>query len=124
MKRLFWRREHIAARAVSPSVTPQPTEAEPEPSPTEDVATDLAPDEIEVDGLVMKAAVRGTSDDPRARTDEQWRIKVETTNDGRVFNVQVEKNQFEKLRAGDRVQVTYHVGKYTGTIWGAELSEK
>jgi hypothetical protein len=29
--------------------------------------------------------------------------------------------QWEKLRENDQVNVTYHIGKYTGTVWGAEI---
>jgi hypothetical protein len=81
----------------------------------------MAPDEISVDGFVMKAEVRGTSRDPRATTDEQWRVRVRTTDGGRTFNLHADKAQFETLRAGDRVKVSYRVGKYTGTVWASDL---
>jgi hypothetical protein len=100
------------------SATPEPeadAEAEPEPEPRE-----MAPDEIAVDGVVMKKAVRGTSRDPRASEHEQWIVKVQTTA-GRIFNVPADQPRFDKLRVGDRVQVVYRVGKYTGTVWSADL---
>jgi hypothetical protein len=71
----------------------------------------------------MKPQVRGTSRDPRALKDEQWRVKVRMIYDGRTFNVQAEQGQFDKLKEGDRVQVRYLLGKYTKTVCGAEINE-
>jgi len=71
----------------------------------------------------MKPEVRGTSHDPRALKDEQWLVKVRTIDDGRTFNVQAEQGQFDKLKEGDRVQVRYRIGKYTKTVWDAEIEE-
>ena len=79
-------------------------------------------DEITVDTYVMKREVRGTGRDPRALKDEQWLVKVRMIFDRRTFNVPAEKAQFEKLNDGDRVQVGYRVGKYTGTVWAAEIT--
>jgi hypothetical protein len=80
------------------------------------------PDEIVVDTYVMKKEVRGTSKDSRAYPGlEQWRIKVRMVGDGRGFTVRAEKAQFERLKVGDRVKVRYSQGKYTGTVWGAEI---
>ncbi len=81
----------------------------------------MAPDEIEVDGVVMKAEVRGTSRDPRASAEEQWLITVRTTHNGRTFNVHADKAHFDKLHTGDHVRVSYRVGKYTGTVWSADF---
>lgn len=125
-------KEHIAIQAPTPTPTPalsksQPiteqstipdtakpeTEAEPEPR-------EMAPDEIAVDRVVMKAALRGTDRDPRASAHEQWLLKVRTT-DNRRFNIQTDRAHYEKLRPGDQVRVTYRVGKYTGTVWSADL---
>ena len=117
-------KEHIAAappiRETSPATSPAgpneiSTSAE-EPRPIGD-------DEITVDGYVMKPDVRGTSRDPRALKDEQWRVKVRMIYDGRTFNVQAEQGQFDKLKEGDRVQIRYRLGKYTKTIWDAEIDE-
>ena len=66
--------------------------------------------------------VRGTGRDPRALKDEQWLVKVRMISDSRVFNVPAEKAQFENLNDGDGVQVNYRVGKYTKTVWGAEIT--
>ena len=42
-------------------------------------------------------------------------------SDMRRVNVQVDQPQFERIKIGDRLNVIYHEGKYTGTIWGAEI---
>jgi hypothetical protein len=81
----------------------------------------MAHDEIAVDGYVMKPEVRGTSRDPRALKDEQWLVKVRTLDDGRTFQVHADQAQWEKLRENDRVKVRYRTGKYTGTVWVAEI---
>ena len=78
-------------------------------------------DEITLDGYVMKREARGTSRDPRALKDEQWLVKVRMIDDGRTFNVQADQRQFDKLKEGDRVQVRYRIGKYTKTVWSAEI---
>ena len=82
---------------------------------------ELAADEITVSGLVMKKAVRGTSQDPRAATEEQWRVDVRMVEDGRRLTVHTSRERYEKLRPGDRVRVQYRKGKYTGTVWSAEI---
>ena len=81
----------------------------------------LAADEIVVDQYVMKKDARGTSRDPRAQREEQWLVDVELTDGGRRFKVWSDKAQFERLKPGDRVQVTYRVGKYTRTVWHAKI---
>lgn len=84
----------------------------------------LRDNEIAVDQYVMTREVRGTSRDPRALKGEQWIAKVQMTHDGRTFNVQTDQAHFGKLKVGDRVHVTYRVGKYTNTVWGAEIKEQ
>lgn len=112
-------KEHIAARETNTSGVPAPSAvAQPDSS---NGATDLAPGEIVVDGYVMKAEDRGTARDPRALPNEQWLAKVKTTDGARVFKIQAQPGQFEKLRVGDRVQVVYRVGKYSGTVWDAQI---
>ena len=78
-------------------------------------------DEIAVDGYVMKPEVRGTSRDPRALKDQQWIVKVRMLDDGRTFQVPADQAKWEKLRENDRVKVWYRTGKYTGTVWAAEI---
>ena len=77
--------------------------------------------EIAVDGYVMKPEVRGTSRDPRALHHEQWIVKVRVLDNGRTFQVPADQARWEKLRENDRVKVKYRAGKYTGTVWAAEI---
>jgi hypothetical protein len=109
-------KEHIAA-ALPVAETPN---AESAASPNEQPRP-MADDEITVDGYVMKAEVRGTGRDPRALKAEQWLVKVRMLDDGRRIQVHADRAQWEKLRENDRVKVTYRIGKYTGTVWGAEI---
>lgn len=52
---------------------------------------------------------------------ERWIVHVEMVYDLRKVNVDIAKARWEALKEGDRVQVTYREGKYTGTVWSAEL---
>jgi hypothetical protein len=76
---------------------------------------------ITVDGYVMAPEVRGTGHDPRALSHEQWIVTVRLVDTGHSFHVQTDRAQFEKLNNADLVQVIYRVGKYTGTVWDAEI---
>ena len=115
-------KEHIAAAPPISETSPAGSPASPnEISPTSEELRPIGDDEVTVDGYVMKPDVRGTTRDPRALKDEQWRVKVRMIYDGRTFNVQAEQGQFDKLKEGDRVRVRYQLGKYTKTVWGAEI---
>jgi hypothetical protein len=81
----------------------------------------IADDEITVDGYVMKPKARGTSHDPRALKDEQWLVKVRMLDNGRTIQVQADQAHWEKLRENNRIKVRYRTGKYTGTVWSAEI---
>jgi hypothetical protein len=117
-------KEHIAAAPPMSETSPAGSPASPnEISTTSEELRPIGDNEITVDGYVMKPEVRGTSRDPRALKDEQWRVKVRMIHDGRTFNVQAEQGQFDKLKEGDRVQVRYRLGKYTKTVWDAEIDE-
>jgi hypothetical protein len=109
-------KEHIDA-AVPTAETPN---AESAPGPNTEVRP-MAADEIAVDGYVMKPEVRGTSRDPRALKDEQWLVKVRMVDDGRIIQVPADQAQWRKLRENDRVKVRYRTGKYTGSVWAAEI---
>ena len=109
-------KEHIDA-ALPTAETPNAQSA---PSPDEDLRP-MRDDEIAVDGYVMKPEVRGTSRDPRALKDEQWIVKVRMLDNGRTFQVPADKAKWEKLRENDRIKVRYRTGKYTGTVWAAEI---
>jgi hypothetical protein len=58
--------------------------------------------------------------DERATDHEQWIVKARMV-DNRRIEVRADRAQWEKLRENDRVKVTYRVGKYTGTVWDAEI---
>lgn len=109
-------KEHIDA-ALPTQETPNAT-----PEPGSDVQIrPMADDEIAVDGYVMKPEVRGTGHDPRALKDEQWIVKVRMLDNGRTFQVPADQAKWQKLRENDRVKVRYRTGKYTGTVWVAEI---
>jgi hypothetical protein len=109
-------KEHIDA-ALPTAETPK---AQSEPDPTAEIRP-MADDEIAVDGYVMKPEERGTSRDPRALSHEQWIVKVRMVDNGRTFQVPTDRAKWEKLRENDRIKVRYHTGKYTGTVWAAEI---
>lgn len=109
-------KEHIDAAPP----TPETPNAQPEPSPDEQLRP-MADDEIAVDGYVMKPEARGTSRDPRALSHEQWIVRVRMLDNGRTFQVPADQAKWEKLRENDRVKVRYRTGKYTGTVWAAEI---
>jgi len=109
-------KEHIDA-ALPTAETPNAKSAG---TPDEQLRP-MADDEIAVDGYVMKPEVRGTSRDPRASKDKQWLVKVRMLDNGRTFQVPAEQAKWEKLRENDRVKVRYRTGKYTGTVWAAEI---
>ena len=109
-------KEHIDA-ALPTAETPNAQSA---PSPDEQ-RRPMRDDEIAVDGYVMKPEVRGTSRDPRALKAEQWIVKVRMLDDGRTFQVPADQTKWEKLRENDRIKVRYRMGKYTGTVWAAEI---
>jgi hypothetical protein len=59
--------------------------------------------------------------DERAANNEQWIVKVRMLDDGRRIDVRADRTQWEKLRENDRIKVTYRAGKYTGTVWDADI---
>jgi hypothetical protein len=109
-------KEHIDA-ALPTAETPN---AESTPGPDAQLHP-MADDEIAVDRYVMRPEARGTGRDPRALTHEQWIVKVRMLDNGRKFQVPVDQTKWEKLRENDRVKVKYRTGKYTGTVWAAEI---
>ena len=109
-------KEHIDA-ALPTGETPN---AESAPSPDEQLRR-MADDEIAVDGYVMKPEARGTRRDPRALKHEQWIVKVRMVDNGRTFQVPTDQARWENLRENDRVKIKYRAGKYTGTVWAAEI---
>jgi hypothetical protein len=59
--------------------------------------------------------------DQRATNREQWIVKVRMLDNGRTIEVHADRAQWEKLRENDRVKVMYRVGKYSETVWDAEI---
>ena len=114
-------KEHIAA--ARPTATKASGEEASSPANAEGEIREIKDDEITVDGYVMTPEVRGSSRDPRALKEEQWRVKVRMISDGRTFTLQTDRSDFDKLKEGNHVRVAYRVGKYTGTVWGAELEK-
>ena len=127
-------KEHIdaalpKAETPEPSVSPNDqketaraasTQKESESTPDVQIH-EMANDEIDVDGIVMKAEVRGTGHDPRAMQDERWLVKVRILDIGRTINVETDQARWQKLRENDRVKIKYRVGKYTGSVWYGEI---
>lgn len=113
-------KEHISAMEVPPK---NEQGASPDKSAPNDEAkvTELGQNDITVDQYVMNKGVRGTSRDPRATSHEQWLVKVRMIHDGRQFNVQADHARFDRIKEGDRVKVSYRIGKYTGTVWDSEI---
>ena len=59
--------------------------------------------------------------DERATNYEQWIVEVRMLDNSRAISVLADRGQWERLRENDRVKVAYRTGKYTGTIWDAEI---
>ena len=122
-------KEYIAAKEVTPTPAAEAratATATPENSTEREeyARFEVSENEIVVEGHLMKKEDRGTGRDPRALQDhEQWRVTVQLVEGGRQFNVQAKRPQWEKLKVGDRVKVSYREGKYTGTIWSAEIKK-
>jgi len=109
-------KEHIDATLP----TAEAPNAQSVPSPDEQLRP-MRDDETAVDGYMMKPEERGTSRDPRALSHEQWIVKVRMLDNGRTFQVLADQAKWEKLRENDRIKVRYRTGKYTGTVWAAEI---
>ena len=122
-------KEHIAAAEIreTPSAAPVNSIRSPTLAPgftandEAETVRELKPGEIVVNGYVMEKDVRGTGKDPRALTDEQWLVRVELISGGRTIDVHADRGQYEKVKPGDHVKIAYREGKYTGTIWSAEI---
>jgi hypothetical protein len=70
----------------------------------------------------VAAAKQGEElNDERATNNEQWIVKVRMLDNSRTIQVRADRGQWEKLRVNDPVKVAYRTGKYTGTIWDAEI---
>jgi hypothetical protein len=111
-------KEHIDAAEPQPSVTPfkDPTKKE------EPEVREMSEEEVAASDALMKK-VRGTSKDPRAINEEQWRIEAQMVSNGRRLTIQTDRAHYEKIKVGDRIKVRYSEGNYTGTAWSADIDE-
>ena len=102
-------KEHIAAAEIlqTPLAAPVNSITSPTLAPVSE-----ANDEVEI-ARDLK--------DPRALTREQWLVRVQLISGGRKIDVPADRGQYERVKPGDRVRITYREGKYTGTIWSAEI---
>jgi hypothetical protein len=122
-------KEHIDVAEIKSSPTPKVSIGETKDRAADSTVTEapvyreMAPDEIDVDGFVMKKEVRGTSKDPRAKSEEQWRLKVEITNAGQSCTILTDRARYDKLKIGDRIRVRYRQGEYTGKVWFADIED-
>jgi hypothetical protein len=113
-------KERIAAAKIHE--TPHEEQAA---SPLEHVATTTEQSRNKGDGShdeqVSSEDETPATQDPRANDHEQWIVNVRMIDNGRQIDVRVDQPQWDKLKEGDRVQVAYRVGKYTGTVWWSEI---
>lgn len=119
-------KEHIDVAEPKPAPSPEPSPADAKDRATESeytTAPEMKPDEISVDGYVMKKKVRGTSKDPRATKDEQWRVTVDIEDIRLSKLIQTDRAHYDKVKVGDRIRVVYYKGNYTGTVWVADIED-
>jgi hypothetical protein len=118
---LVMRKEHIEAVKIRQTATTEEGvnagDDKQTPAPVGASPADGAP-AVDQSGVVNEKA---SVENPRATDREQWIVSVKMIDDNRWIDVPVERPQWEKLQEGDRVQVVYREGKYTGTVWSAEI---
>jgi hypothetical protein len=125
-------KEHIDAAEIVPSPSPEPSVETPKESPDKSPSPDepdyqeappLAPDEVVVSGRVVKKEVLGTSKDPRATKDEQWRVTVDIPAAKQSHTIQTDRAHYDRVKVGDRIKVRYRVGQFTGVVWYADIED-
>jgi hypothetical protein len=125
-------KEHIDAAEIQPSPSPEPkaetTPEVPEKSPAPDgpgysEAKPVAADEIALDGRVMKKELRGTSKDPRATKEEQWRVSVQIADARQSHTIHTDRRHYDRVKVGDRIKIVYRVGQFTGVVWYADIED-
>lgn len=105
-------KEYVPAREIVAASNESPS-----PSAT------IAPDSDET----VQDATEGTTEpavDPRATDHELWIVNVEMVANLRKIDVRVEAPEWNSFKEGDRVQIAYREGKYTGTVWSAEITKR
>ncbi len=113
-------KEHIDAAELQPSVTPDKSNNSAKKEEPE--VRELTDEEAAASDRRMRE-VRGTAKDPRAISEEQWRLEVQIVSNGRRLTIQTDRAHYEKLKPGDRIKVRYSEGNYTGTAWSADIDE-
>jgi len=103
-------KEHIPVAEVVPSPAASGTQSADQATPDATIVTEDS-----------GSAVRGTNKDPRAVDHEQWIVSVEMVKDLRRIEVRVDQPRWKALKIGDRVKVTYKIGRYTGTVWDSAI---
>jgi len=103
-------KEHIPVAEVVPSPAARGTQSADQATPDATIVTEDS-----------GSAVRGTNKDPRAVDHEQWIVSVEMVKDLRRIEVRVDQPRWKALKIGDRVKVTYKIGRYTGTVWDSAI---
>ena len=119
-------KDYVPAREISETPNESPSDspveeearlAEPVPSPSEESANT---DDDEGEEKAINDII-GPPLDPRATDHEQWIVSVRMIESGRQIDVRTDQSQWEKLKINDRVHVRYREGKYTHTVWSAEI---
>jgi hypothetical protein len=113
-------KEHIDAAEPQPSVTPDKSSDSAKKEEPE--VREMTDEEMAASDALMKK-VRGTSKDPRAIKEEQWRLEVRMISSGRRLTIQTDRVHYENLKQGDRIKVRYTEGNYTGTAWSADIDD-
>ena len=72
----------------------------------------------------IEAVAPGATPEERQLDREQWIVNVRMVYDGRRVNILLDdKAQWDRYEVDQRIHVTYQEGKYTGTVWGAEITK-
>jgi hypothetical protein len=113
-------KEHIDAAEPRPSVTPEKSN---DPAKKEEPEVREMTDEEMAASDALMRKVRGTSKDPRAISEEQWRLEVQMVSNGRRLTIRTDRAHYDKLKPGDHIKVRYSEGNYTGTAWFADIDD-
>ncbi|MGI9087461.1 MAG: hypothetical protein ACR2HH_06955 [Chthoniobacterales bacterium] len=121
-------KDYVPALPISTSPTPNESSLgaetpSPIPVPDEETAEAESTEPVpgEMDSPIPGEALAETHTDARAVDHEQWIATVRMVADGRLVDVRLTQERWDKLKTGDRVQVKYREGKYTGTVWSSEI---
>jgi hypothetical protein len=122
-------KEHIDVAELRPSPSSKASTGETKEQASDSTlaqapeSREMAPDEIDVDGYVMKKEVRGTSKDPRARSEEEWRVAMDIVNARQSHTIHTDRAHYDKVKVGDRIKVRYRQGQFTSNVWIAGIED-